>query len=179
MSIFLALLIAQDLGGLIQRLGDESPDARDEAGAGLEALGESAVDALIRALNSSDPEVQYRSELILQKLAFRLPPEALKRHPILARLKAREAAARIWSAIESLPAPIRPWNLQGIPQTQELIALGTEATPLLMAAAQDESRRPDLRLCAVTLLGEIREAGSIAVLARLLDSNVQILLPGK
>jgi hypothetical protein len=58
------------IGSLVAHLGDDDPAIRDQSAAKLKQLGRFAEPALTRvAATTSDPEVQMRSQTLLQRIA--------------------------------------------------------------------------------------------------------------
>jgi HEAT repeat protein len=77
MDIILAILLAQDPAGLVERLGDPQPEIRADAESALRALGEKARPVLAQAAgNHKDAEVRIRASSLLLALDWEplIPP---------------------------------------------------------------------------------------------------------
>lgn len=72
------LLFAQDVDDLVERLRDPDIEVREEAQAALEAAGDRAVPALLRALESDDAEVRARAIELIDLAGARAPVEVLE-----------------------------------------------------------------------------------------------------
>ena len=62
---------------LVERLGSDSPAARDEALEALVAMGEKANEALAAAREHADPEVRWRAAVALHRIRWRLSARLL------------------------------------------------------------------------------------------------------
>ena len=61
-----------ELARLIEQLGDQEFVKREAAGRALEAVGEPALDALVKAAKSNkDPEIRHRAENVIQRIRAR------------------------------------------------------------------------------------------------------------
>ncbi|MCM8535358.1 MAG: hypothetical protein NE334_05425 [Lentisphaeraceae bacterium] len=84
-SIFLLLLTSnhlvaedQDLKSLVQQLGAESYQDRENASQKLWEQGKASLDELRKALKSSDPEIQDRAKALINKIELGITPDTPK-----------------------------------------------------------------------------------------------------
>ncbi len=68
-----ASAVDAEAAALVERLGSDDAFEREDAQRQLEAMGERARDAIIPALESSDPEVRWRAECVRRAVRLGLP----------------------------------------------------------------------------------------------------------
>ena len=127
------MLILILLGGLIDRLADDSIAVRDQAAAELFAMGDRAFSQLEAGLQHADTEVRSRSLEILMR-AERLPADLLARH---ARLREAIAFRDVEKLLPQL-AQVRAWTpatredlLRIYPVFRTILDLGPDAIPAI------------------------------------------------
>lgn len=86
MSLVALVLMAaasqsSEAADLIERLGSEGIQEREESGAALKRLGAAALDPLVKALENADPEIAGRARDLLKALLPRLSPDEVDRIP--------------------------------------------------------------------------------------------------
>lgn len=138
----------EDPAALLSRLASPSWAEREEAAERLVALGPAAVPVLVDALASSDPEVVYRAQEILDRLGWldpRLEAEVLD---AARRLLGADAAGR-GAILESLSGTdARIWR----PLADLLLREATAAPPTPGADAEAFRARHDGRMALAELL---------------------------
>jgi len=195
---YLRPLSQKRLRKLIGQLGHREYEKRREAMQVLSALPAVPTDALEQALQSSDPEVRYRAEMVLRRNRLgrntevlhaaltkirgneyaKAVPLLLNLIPQLQRAKLLAAAAdalRNTAAIKHVPLlkqSLREGRHTGLRITalQTLLRVGgDDVIPDLRALLEDENQR--IRLAAATALLKFRQRDSLVTLAELLRSD--------
>lgn len=125
--IALLLLLAQDVGILVERLRDEAPDVRAEAADRLRDLGAEALPALEPLRDASDPELRGRVRRLLREIGLDATLRLFYRpgRPVSLGLQDVPAAeaAKAWSEQAGEPVRIGPDGLPG------RVTLRAEAVP--------------------------------------------------
>jgi len=165
--MWLALVIAlQDPAALVERLGDDSIDARDEAVSALRRMGDRAVPALEDGLRHADAEVRAQSlDLLLSRLEG-LAPAVIARHAALREAKLARDLAGILARLDAggcwTGSKTREALLEASADMRSMRALGAEAVPLLVRELDGRRAWP-----AAMALGLFDDARATAALERL------------
>jgi len=202
MSVFAAALLfalcaQSDPADLVDRLGSDLLDEREEATRQLKVLGKAAAVPLERAARSEDPEVAGRAQLLLRRIAIqdRISPRLQECFPGLAdRLLAGDAAWKdvLFEGLEEdklgnrrrpalLPADLEflaAGALRGCATSAERIQVCSWVVVCGLKGATDELLRvlgdadPAVRSAACHSLAGLGAASAVPAIARLLEDPV-------
>lgn len=166
--LLLVTFMLLDEAALVEQLGSEDPQARENATERLIERGADAVPALLRALESRDSEVQDRARRVL--LETDLDAETLKKYPSVAEMRARHHVAGVLRAIDRYRLGHARVQHESVDQ---LTRHGSAAIPALVEAALDEGQLVGIRVAVIEAIGAIRDPRAIKPLTALLHSKAE------
>lgn len=169
MGILLSLFLVQ---GLIDRLGSDRIEDREQAEADLEALGMEAIPELERASESSDPEVASRARRLALLIPYRriLTPAVRKVLPRIGEGILRGEKPRWGEVFQALEAaPLDPAELARIVVPALRDALPRDKTWICQTARQHDCRPPLGELLPALAGMDLFQIASLESWLRLLD----------